>query len=116
MRPYPVEKRQRPQQKLRMILPEWVSLHAVVRVEIAVRDQVPSLVIDSKVPGQGEAVILDRAPDEEPGQLQAQDGIADPPDEAQRAGWRRRWAWRGVRRRGDDHPAHEPNLTARIGE
>src|ERR1035441_2293569 len=111
MRPYPVEKRQRPQQKLRMILPEWVSLHAVVRVEIAVRDQVPSLVIDSKVPGQGEAVILDRAPDEEPGQLQAQDGIADPPDEAQRAGWRPRGGRRGGRGRGGGHHGSEPKTT-----
>src|ERR1700678_3892806 len=92
------------------------------RVQGSVRDLPPGLVDDGEIKGETKAPVQDRAPGQEPSQLQGQNRVADAADTGDGSGGT---SDPGVtasrqRRRGaagrDRGIGHDPNLTARIGE
>ena len=66
-----------------MVLPEGEVAHGVVRVQVAVRDQVPGLLVLREVRGERETVVEQRAPHREPGQLGREHQAADAAEPAQ---------------------------------
>src|SRR5580692_2287623 len=120
MRPGPVEKGQRPHDELAVVLPERAGSDRVDRVENAVRDQVPGMLILREVDRQRVPVAEDHAPGQEAGHLEAEHEVAKAADAQQHARWLvQRPGWRGpglAMAAGGTDRGHEPNLTARIGE
>ena len=80
---YPVQHRQRPHDELAMILPESEIPDRVVRVEIAMRNEVPGLLVLREVWREREPAVEQQAPGAETEKLQAQHEQPDPPDRAQ---------------------------------
>ncbi len=111
----PVQQGQRPHDDFGVVLPEREIDHGVVGVQVAVRDQIPGLLILRGVRREREAVVKQSAPEAARRHLQAQDDDADPAYQEQRPVRRGACLDGGVRRRGGGF-AHERNLTARMGE
>ncbi len=82
VRAQPVEDGQRPDGKLRVVAPERHGLDRCARVQVTMRDQVPGLVVDRKVPRQRVPVVKQGAPGAETDELDSQDGVADRPHPA----------------------------------
>ena len=79
----PVQRGQGPHDEFGVVLPEREVADCVVRVEVAVRDQEPGLLVLREVRGEGEVPVKQRAPPGEAGQLQSQGQETDPAHAAQ---------------------------------
>ena len=79
----PVQQGQGPHDELGVVLPEGEVADRVVRVEVAVRDEVPGLLVLREVRGEREVPVEQGAPPGEAGQLQPQRQETDPAHAAQ---------------------------------
>ena len=83
-REYPVEQRHRPHDEFGMVLPELELTYAVVRIEVAMGDQVPGLIILREIGRQREVAIKNDTPGKERAQLEAEHHISGSPHPEQR--------------------------------
>ena len=97
--PYPPQWCEQPHDQLGMAAKELMAApHRDGRIQIAVGDQIPGLVISSEVRADGETVIEDPAPDEQSDALECEDAQSDAPGTLSRVSSWLAWGTLGARR------------------